>query len=224
MCSVMGAAMTAQGAGGVLSAYSSINQGRMQERQYNFMADTKDLQAKVIETTAERQVTDTADAAARDTAKLNRQGRQFAASQRAAMAAAGVEGVTAEDLAGDTQDKLALDEAAIRFNANSQSLAIRRAADMEAWSLRTGGRMDRIYGADARAAGNIGAISSILGTAASVAGTYAMWQRTSQGRQPTTAPARTDPIYRPAGTPSYTSPFSLSPYRPIYGGSPMGRL
>jgi len=86
------------------------------------------------------------------------------------MAAAGVYGVTADDIISDTINKAKLDAANIRYNADVQSWAVNKEAAEKGWALRNQGTLFRAAGKQARQAAAINMTSTLLGTASSVLG------------------------------------------------------
>lgn len=129
-----------------------------------------ELQSKVIQ-----------DNASFEGKRLKTSQSQFNASQRAIMAAAGVTGVTAEDITTSTLSQQQLDEMALRYNADVKSWEVKTGAayknqskQYEAWQSNIQADQFRYAGKAAKYAGKVGAFSTILSTVASVATTAAM--------------------------------------------------
>ena len=106
----------------------------------------------------ERQANIIQQAASRDIATLNQEGKSFKASQTAASAASGMTGQALEDLLMDTTTKIKLDELAIKQNTNSQIIDLQNQASF-----------NRVSGKNAARSGKTKAYSTLLGTAGSVA-------------------------------------------------------
>lgn len=136
------------------------------------MAEQNNRVAEITERTGRKQAELTQDVA-------KYQGRQFAettaqerASQKAALASAGVTGVTAEDIGNTTLRNQLLDEAALRYNADVQSYEQLTGATNQAYSLRSeaagykGAAKNELYSAKLRSRSTLA--SSILGSAFSV--------------------------------------------------------
>lgn len=154
---------------GAYTAYNQYSAGRAEQNYNNAQAFQQDQQGKMALQQGERQST-----AIQDTAKI--QGKQFKteaaqynASQRAALAANGLQGVTAEDIQSDTINKQKLDEAAIRYNADVKSWESNENAKNENYAYQEQAKGYRNAGRNARAAGKREAFTTLLGTASSVA-------------------------------------------------------
>lgn len=175
MCSAAGGAAGAQGAAGVMGAYSQYQQGKMNEKYYSYLANQSEKQAdKVDEATAEQLSVINANAG-RDIADVKKSGNLTVASQKAAMAANGVysDSGTAGDIIGDSIDKQALDEAAIKYNADQAMWSTKRNSINQKTQLYAEQASYRIQGSNARASGNMNAMGTLVGSAASAGSTYA---------------------------------------------------
>lgn len=174
------AAIGLQVTGAVFGAYSAERAGLAQEGYYRYLASTAETNARLAEITGEQQARTVQDVAAQEFARLGRGVRRVEGAQRAAGAAAGISGsVTAEDIARDTEATARLEEMAIRFNADTQSAEILRQAGLSAFNLRSEAAGFRAAGSQARAAGKRAFLSSLIGGAASAAGTFALASRTT---------------------------------------------
>jgi len=116
-----------------LADTADINAGLVEEtgkRQMKYIKDAAIRQSKYIAEAAEINVDQAVDAAARDTRILGRAVSQVEGQQKTTLAAAGIGGgsVTGEDIAMDTFNKAKLDEMTIRFNADLKSWDILRSA------------------------------------------------------------------------------------------------
>lgn len=171
-------------AGSYYSAQGQMQQGESQNQYYRYLADTTEKQADAVMATAGRQEDAIQDQGASEFKNLKKAEARFEGAQTASMAANGViGGVTAEDVAADTIDKAKLDEAAIRYNADVKSWEVRNNAKMNAWDLRNQAAQQRVAGANAKRAGEIGAVSTLLGGAGAVASNWTNWGKTSGGGQ-----------------------------------------
>ena len=178
-------------AAGGYSAYSQYQQGVASKKYYDYQADVANQEAQLALDVG-KQRSDLALEASRKQSniiqdvnkiegkQLAAEGAQFNASQRAALAALGVSGVTAEALTVDSFNKQKLDEANLRYNADLrsyESLEGGRAssyealtnADQQAWYSRTLAGQYKYAGHAAKQAGKTKALGTLLGTAASVA-------------------------------------------------------
>lgn len=142
------AALVAMGVGGGMQAYGQYQSGK-------FNADMANAQAGIAEQSSR-------DALGRGAADANaslQQAAKAASSQRAAMAAGGVDvgSGTALDVLADTASAGAFDAAIAKNNAAR-----------EAYGYQVQAAMSRAEAKQARRQGNMGAVSSILTTGASV--------------------------------------------------------
>lgn len=140
--------MYANAFGGMLSAYNQYQQGKAEQEMYNFQAD-QILQQGV-----------------QQAAEVKKQGRQFLASQQAAMAANGMalDSLTAEDISKDTLTQNSLDEILIKYNAYNNAFQARKA------------------GINSRIAGSTKAATTLMGTATQTMDSWNQWKKTSQGK------------------------------------------
>jgi hypothetical protein len=174
MCSA-GAAMGGQAIAGGMSAYSQYQQGKMNEQYYNYLGNQADKQADQVDKTTDEQLSIINMDAGRQENKVIENSNQTISSQKAAMAANGVysDSGTFSDVVGDSVDKRALDEAAIKYNADQASYVTKRQAINQKLELRSQAITARMQGSNARTAGNIGALTTLVGTAANVGSSYA---------------------------------------------------
>lgn len=173
MCNPLLLATGAQLASGAIQARNEVAAGNAQNSYYQFMANQNVQQAEMVRKTGEAQsrvIQDVAKtqgrAQAEDAAKLR-------SSQKAALATAGVSGVTSEDVAKDTYRTQLLDEAMLRYNADVNSYQATEGAKANAYGLESQAQGFRYAGANAKAAGKRNAFSTILGTAVSIANPFA---------------------------------------------------
>lgn len=172
MCDpITATAVTLTIASGGAQAYSQYQEGKATKDYYDAQARARDTQAKITEDRAQRQSTLIQDTAKAEGKTLAEQNAAFAASQKAILAAAGIDvsSVTGTDIISDTARKQKLDEATLRYNANIRSYETTEAGKFEAFALREEGKQLRFAGKQAKAAGRNQAIGTLLSTAASVA-------------------------------------------------------
>lgn len=141
-------ALVAMGGAGAMSAYGQYQSGK-------FNADMANAQAGIAEQSSR-------DALTRGAADANaalQQANKTASSQRVAMAAGGVDvgSGTALDVLADTASAGAFDAAIAKNNAAR-----------EAYGYQVQAAMSRAEAKQARRQGNMGAVSSIMTTGASV--------------------------------------------------------
>lgn len=177
MCTLM---MALSGVGTAMSAYGSYAQGKAQEasllgqaRSAEYTAAAERQNAEIARSRAE----DEMDRGKTEDSRLRERGRQFLGSQRAALASNGVQLDSGSPLAmqEDTMNTVEEDAAAARYNTaltawgfgvdatNAQTRA--NHADYEAASLKRAAK-------DAGRAGTLGAATSLIGGASSLAGQW----------------------------------------------------
>jgi len=180
----------------VAGVYTAVNQyqaGKADNKYYQYLAGQSEEEAKAkkeyakkqgeaIVSTAEKQSHLIQESAGEDFKTLKKDEAQVLSSQRAALAANGIDlsSVTAQDIASDTLSKAKLDEINIRYNAdvkswetkeeaNYKKWALESGADIDAWNLRTRADQYRYAGKSALQTGKTQAFGTLLSTATSVA-------------------------------------------------------
>lgn len=178
-------------AAGVYTAVNQYQEGAASQKYYNYLADQNEQEANLALDVGKQRSDMALDASRKQSniiqdvqkiegKQLTEQGDKFNASQRAALAALGISGVTAENLTVDSFNKQKIDEANLRYNADLRSyeaLEGGRAssyealtnADQQAWYSRTLASQNRYAGKAAKQAGKSKMFSTLLGTASSVA-------------------------------------------------------
>lgn len=159
-------------ASGGVQAYSTYKQGVAESKYNNYLAQQSENEAKSALAIGQKQSELIQDSAKEEGKRFKGDSAQFNAAQRAAMAAMGVEGVTAEDIANDSYNKERMDELAIRYNADVKSWENNMNAANENWRLNEQAKQYRYAAKNAKRAGKIGAFTTLLGTAASTAGVF----------------------------------------------------
>lgn len=147
---VVGAATTLASAGA--SAYGGYQQGQAQQQAYNYNAAIADQQAVYAQ-----------QKASVDASKLQESDRRLMASQRARMAANGLDLTTGSPL-------VVMEEAAARSDYDYRSVLAGGEAD--AWALRQQATLNRFQGEVAARTGTGGAATSVLRGATSLADSY----------------------------------------------------
>lgn len=167
-------AVGAQVGGGLYSAYAQGEAGKSQQAYYNYLSSGAKLNAGLAEAgiTANREAIGGAEADA--DRKLHNNINATVASQKAALAAggAGVGSRTGQELIADTENKGNLDEQALRYNADLKAKAATVSGETAALGFETQAVGDTVTGENALAAAKAGQISTVLGTAGSVASSW----------------------------------------------------
>lgn len=171
MCSPVAASMGAQAVGGAVQAKGILEKGMADENEANFLATQSEISANLAVNAGRRVSAGIQDNAAERSKSLLDNLSRLTGRQRAAAAAtgAGAGSVTAQDIATDTATKSDLDQLAIRFNADAESAFAIEESNNKAWALREQAKLYRTSGKNARRASRVNAVSSLLGSASTVA-------------------------------------------------------
>ena len=177
MCAPMlalGVGLGVQAIGGIYSAQQANQAGKSQQAYYNYVAAQNRAQAEAVRKAADKQSIFIQDSAAIENAQLGRSAAQLASTQKASLTANGVDlsSGTAADIAADTHDKRKLDEIMIRRNADLKSYSAITQGDFDAKDLENQSQLNIMAGQNARKAGKVAAVSTLIGTAGQVAGGY----------------------------------------------------
>ena len=153
--------MVTQVAGGLISFAQTIEQGKAAQEYYNFIAAQYEKQNKFI-----------AEQASRDMGDVQTGARLTQEGQRAVVAGSGfAQSVTTDDILKNTEKLAALDELAIKHNA-----------DIKMWESQTQAVLARKAGKNAKQAAMMEGFATLLGTASSVASQWSKWSQTGGGQ------------------------------------------
>jgi len=153
---------------GGVAAYGQYQEGQSKNKYYQYLADQNDAEAQAAEKTAEQQTTILQNEAAQKSKELQGDVRVVKGNQKAAMAAIGLTGVTADEILADTTNKAKLDEFNIRYNADIQSWAAKKVAAEKGQALRNQATLYRFAGKNAKQAAALNMTGTLLGTATSL--------------------------------------------------------
>lgn len=167
--SFVAAAITLTVASGGYSAYNSYQQGAAQNSYYKYLAENSRLEGEYAIKQAEAQSTSVQNQAKEQGKQLSKSQAEFNASQRAAMAASGLTGVTAEDITSSTFTKEQLDKSLLLYNADIKSWEGNTKGAYAKWAANVQADQYSYQGKAAFKAGQTGAWTTLLTTAASVA-------------------------------------------------------
>lgn len=161
------------GASGGMQAYGQYKEGVATDKYMRRVADLKEEQGRIELARGQKQAELIQDSAKFQGIKQKTQAAQVASAQRASLVANGIDlgSVTSADLASETMTQAHLDELAIRYNADVDSWNVGEDAKFKKWGLDVEASNDRTSGANARASGKRQAFTTLLSTAASMAGT-----------------------------------------------------
>lgn len=190
MCNPVAATIGISAVSGVYAASSQRQIGAAQQNYYNYLASSANVQALEVERTGQQQVGLIQDAAARDASSLSRSAKGLEGRQKTVQAASGVplSSVTSEDISRDTMTKEDLDQAALKFNADTRAWETLSSSKATGRGLREQATQFRYAGSNARTAANIQANTSLLGAATNIADSWYKWRSTSTGDSPSKKP------------------------------------
>ena len=182
-------AMGAMGAGTLLNAYGTYQQGVAQRNYYRYLENAAQIESDQVQKQADQESSFAQDAGARETGMLKRKVSEVEGTQRA-IAGANVGGgsVTTQDIQKDTFDKAKMDELAIRYNADLTSWKTQEEAKAKQYSLAEQKKMNRYAGESAYRSGKRNAFTSLIGGAGQVAGTWYAGKNTASSMSASTSP------------------------------------
>ena len=170
----MGLPMALTVVGGLFSAASSVMAGQAQARAYEAEAKMAEYNARM----AERQGVEALKAGAREEERFRQQARQFQSSQRTAIAASGAQvSGSALSVLADTAQGIEQDADTLRFN----TLKDKWGFDVQRTNFTNQANAARTSAKNARTAGWIGGVTSILGTGAQAVAGLPVGRRTGVG-------------------------------------------
>ena len=172
--------LVAMGVYGGIKAYGEYQQGSAAKKYYDSVAEAQDAQAELEYQRGEKQVDLIQDAAKYKSKLQSQQAASVASSQRAAMAANGIDlsSVTSQDLASDTMYKANMDAMAMRYDADVNSWNTMEDAKYKKWALKVQGEQSRATGRNAMSQAKTQSWSTLASTAVSMA-SYGLLSNTS---------------------------------------------
>lgn len=149
------------------TAMTQYAQGKQQERYYNYLAEQTKQQSIEVDNATVNELGQIGAQEVRETNQVKQDTNQTIASQKAAMAANGVysDSGTFADIVGDSVDKLALDEAMIKYNADQSRWQSKRNAINQKMGLSAQATTYKIQASNAKTTGRINATSTLVGGA-----------------------------------------------------------
>jgi hypothetical protein len=186
MCEPAYLSMGVTALGTYMSMKGQTAGGQDKANYYNTLAGQNYKEAADVQEAAVKDITGVQGQAALTTTAVERNAAKVSGAQRAALAASGVGGgsVTAEDVAKDTATTLGRDKDAIRYNADIKSYEIGTQATLRAKALRDQAVSFGQAGVNAIKAAGLGATSSLLSGAGTVADQWYRYRQTSAGGSP----------------------------------------
>lgn len=159
---------------GAMSAMGAYSDGRAQAGQYKAEAATLEANAEMAERAALRQVNYDLQTAKHEVKQVRRAGRQTYAKQLAAAVANGMDfsSVSLQDVIADSHRAEQEDIDLIKKTATQRANETRLQAELNSITAKSQANQARIAARYAKKAGRLNAYSSMLSTAATVAG---MW-------------------------------------------------
>jgi hypothetical protein len=163
------ATMAVMAIGGGMQAYGQMEQGKQQNQYYQYLAGQSRMEGAAAVARADAQNRILNESGAIEGKNLAEKAAVTSSAQKAEMAASGVSGVTAQDITLDTARKVSNDEMMLRRNYGLQSNSVLDEGKYANWQANEQAGLYGWSGKQAKRAGNIGAFTTLLGTAASMA-------------------------------------------------------
>lgn len=158
---------------GAYSANSQYQSGLSQSKYLQYQAENSRLEGERAIAAGEKQSNLIQDSASQEEKRLKTSQGEFNASTKAALAAGGVQGVTASDVVGNNLSKQDLDIQALRYNSQIKSYQVKEEAAYTNWEKRLMADQYDYSAKVAKKTGKTQAISTLLGTASSTANLFA---------------------------------------------------
>ena len=160
--------------GTALSSYGAYQQGVSQNKYYQYLAKQNEVQAEEVRESGKKEEGLIQEAAAGQVEKLQEDISKVISGQETGLAKGQIAltSVTAEDIARDTFEAGLRDEAAIRYNADITAWQTKEEAKSTALNLERQAEAYRLSGGAAKKAGRLGAFSTLLGGATSIASSF----------------------------------------------------
>lgn len=156
-------------AAGGIGAYNQYQEGVATKNYYDAQAQQAQNEGQLALQQGQKQSELIQDTAKVQGKQLKTSQSQFNASQRAEMAASGLQGGSAEDILNTSFNTQQMDEMALRYNANVKSWETTESAKYKNYALGVQADQYRVAGKNAKRAGKMNAFSTLLGTAGSLA-------------------------------------------------------
>lgn len=174
---VVGATLGFQAYSGYQKSQAQLAAGKAQEQYYDYLAEQSRIEGEAALKTGQRQSELVQDVAKEEGKQLKKSQAQLSSSQRAAMAAKGIDvsSVSAQDIVTSTHSEQKLDELALRYNADIKSWGIKTEAGYKNWAANVQAGQYGYAGKHARYVSKIQAGSTLLGTAGSMFKTFTMF-------------------------------------------------
>jgi hypothetical protein len=173
MCSIGLIATGLQIGSGVYQARAQYQAGLAQASFYDFQAKQAEQEAVLSQRYGQRQSEAVQESAKLKSKGLARTQAKEASSQRAALAASGVQGVTAEDIQREAFDVHQFDQATLRYNADLQSYSIIEDASYRSFAAKSQASQFRAASGFAKSSAKRNAFTTLIGTAVSVISPFA---------------------------------------------------
>lgn len=162
-------AVAATVGGGLYSANAQQQQGAAMNNYYQTLAQQRQAEGDYAVGQADRQEKLIQDQTQQEGKQLKTSQTEFNASTRAQLAASGVQGQTTNDIQNSNFTKQQLDEALLHYNADLKSYNVRESGRLNKYEADTQSNDYLYQGRVAKQNAKTNAISTLLGTASSVA-------------------------------------------------------
>ncbi len=173
-----------------MSMYAQYQQGKAQEAMYQAQADQAAEEARIAKLKASAQADLIQDQGKAEGKKLKRQQLKLLGKQKAALAAMGISGVTAEDIMSDTLQVQDMDEATLHYNADQATWEAKTTGDYNSWALQNEAAMHRASKINTRKATRTAVTSTLINGVVSIGGTVATGGASKGMKTPSSGYAR----------------------------------
>jgi hypothetical protein len=169
MCSAEGAVLGAMGAATVYSAIQTKKAGKSQEAYYQYMASLSEKNREEALVQGEENAYYAQEQGIQTLREFKDQKSKFQGTQKASLAAAGIQGVTAEDIITDSETRLKMDEIAIQYNTELAVYGAKRSATIQGQMLTQQAAQYGYQGAAARIGSTMASYGTLLSGGAQTA-------------------------------------------------------
>jgi hypothetical protein len=146
----------------IYSAQQQREAGKSQEKYYQFLAGLSEKNRGEALAQGEENAALAKEQGITTLKNFKQQKAAFQGSQKAAMAASGIQGATAEDIILDSADRLRMDEMAIQYNTEMDIYNAKRGAQIQSNLLNQQAGQYRYQGAMARVGGDMSSFGTLL--------------------------------------------------------------
>lgn len=172
MCNIGLIAAGVQVGAGVMQARNQYKEGMAAASYQNYQAKVAEQEAEMATRIGAQQTRLINQQASFQSKRLARDQAKEGSSQRAAMAAAGIQGGTAGDIEQETVSNHLLDQATLRYNADVDAYGVQSDATYRSYAAKSQAAQFRTAANYSKSAAKRNAFTTLLGTATTVAAPF----------------------------------------------------